>query len=60
MSNIVIEEDTYQGKPVISLMWTDNDKYPFSFGVTKAKMLKAALKVDPDFLDRFIKEHSKK
>lgn len=55
--DIVIDEDTYQGKPVISICWADDDRYPFSFGVQKAKMLRAALKDDPEFLNKFIEKH---
>ncbi|MDE2100949.1 MAG: hypothetical protein KGL39_27125 [Patescibacteria group bacterium] len=29
----------YQGKPVITLKRTAEDKYPFSFGVAKARLI---------------------
>jgi len=57
--DVYILDDTYQGKPVISICWADSDKYPFNFGVGKAKLLVAALKQDPDFLTRFITENKK-
>ena len=35
----MIKRGEYQGKPVISLMRKEDDKFPFSFGLNKAKMI---------------------
>ena len=59
MGDVRIDEDTYQGKPVLSICWEDDERYPFNFGYGKAKLLAAALKKDPDFIDRFLEEHKK-
>jgi len=48
--------DTYKGNKLLVLSWEDDDRFPFSFGVGKCKMLKQALKQNPTFLDDFLKE----
>jgi hypothetical protein len=58
MRDVTIEQDTFNGKPILSISWTDDDRYPFSFGIQKAKMLATALKKEPDLLEDFISEHS--
>jgi len=35
----MIKKGEYQGKPVISLMRREDDKFPFTFGAAKAKMI---------------------
>ncbi|MHA1437953.1 MAG: hypothetical protein ACTSPD_10285 [Promethearchaeota archaeon] len=35
----MIEKKEYKGRPIISLKRNDEDKYPFSFGVGKAKLI---------------------
>ena len=39
----MIKRGEYQGKPVISLMKMENDKFPFTFGAAKAKLILANL-----------------
>lgn len=46
------ERTEYKGRPMITLKRDDDDKYPFSFGVVKAKLLLANL----DAVENFIKE----
>ena len=53
---VVISRDSYRGKPTVQLCWDDDDRYPFSFGLGKAKMLISALNQDPDFLKRFVED----
>jgi len=59
MSKIIIERDKYFGKPELALK-REGDKYPFIFGVYKAKMLLQALHEQPDLLERFVGEIRKK
>ncbi len=35
----MIERTEYKGKPVLILKRNEDDKYPFSFGLTKAKLV---------------------
>ena len=35
----MIERSEFKGKPVIILKRDENDKYPFSFGLTKARLI---------------------
>lgn len=35
----IVERGEYKGKPLIILKRGEEDKFPFSFGVTKAKLI---------------------
>lgn len=35
----MIERSEYKGKPLIVIKRSEDDKYPFSFGVAKAKLI---------------------
>lgn len=35
----MIEKTEFKGKPVIILKRNEDDKYPFSFGLSKAKLI---------------------
>jgi hypothetical protein len=35
----MVKKDQFKGKPVISLMKDEEDTYPFTFGVAKAKLI---------------------
>ncbi|OGF33657.1 hypothetical protein A2223_00080 [Candidatus Falkowbacteria bacterium RIFOXYA2_FULL_35_8] len=48
----MIKRGEYQGKPVISLMKMENDKFPFTFGAAKAKLILANL----DEIKKFVEE----
>ena len=37
----MIKLGEYQGKPVISLVRSEDDRFPFTFGVAKAKLILA-------------------
>jgi hypothetical protein len=56
---VVIEKNEYKGSPVISIRkdTEELDKYPFSFGLVKAKLILQALSQEPDFLEKFVKEN---
>ena len=55
---VVIERGEYKGNPTITIRkdTEEMDRYPFSFGLAKAKLLLKALKQEPDFLERFVEE----
>jgi len=36
---IVIERGEFKGKPVLILKRSEEDRYPFSFGLTKARLI---------------------
>ena len=38
-STMPVERTEYKGQPVIILKRNDNDKYPFSFGLSKARLI---------------------
>jgi len=35
----MIERSEYKGKPLIIIKKSEDDKYPFSFGLSKAKLI---------------------
>ena len=35
----MVEHSDYKGKPVLDLRRSEDDKFPFSFGINKAKMI---------------------
>jgi len=51
----MVERTEYKGKPVMVIKRDENDKYPFSFGMTKAKMILENL----DEIRRFVEDNSK-
>ena len=48
----MIKRGEFQGKAVISLVRTDDDKYPFTFGAAKAKLILANI----DEIRKFVEE----
>ena len=48
----MIKRGEYQGKPVISLVKTEDDKYPFTFGAAKARLILANI----DEIRKFVEE----
>ena len=56
-----INYDEYKGNPIIVISYEVNGepgRYPWSFGLSRAKQLLSALEQHPDFLEKFVKEHS--
>lgn len=51
----MIERGEYKGKPVLTIKRDENDKYPFSFGMTKARMILDNL----EEIKRFVEENTK-
>lgn len=56
---VVIERGEYRGNPTVSIRkdTVEQDRYPFSFGLGKAKLLLQALEQEPDFLKKFVEEN---
>ena len=56
---VVIDRGEYRGNPTVSIRkdTEEQDRYPFSFGLGKAKLLLQALKQEPDFLKKFVEEN---
>lgn len=50
----MIEKSEYKGKPVIILRRDEEDKYPFTFGITKAKLILDNI----EEIKKFVEEHS--
>jgi len=55
---VVIEYGEYKGNKTITIRkdTVELDRYPFSFGLGKAKLLLQALKQEPDFIEKFVEE----
>jgi len=51
----IVEESEYKGNPVLVLKNTDEDRYPFSFGVKKAKLMLEHL----EDIRKFVEKHDK-
>lgn len=49
----MIEKSEYKGKPIIVIKRDETDKYPFSFGVSKAKLILENL----DEIKKFVEEN---
>ena len=55
---VIIEKSDYKGIATLSIRkdTEELDRYPFYFGLGKAKLLQAAFEQDHEFLKRFITE----
>lgn len=51
----MVEKSEYKGKAIIILKRNEEDKYPFSFGVGKAKLIVENL----DAIKAFVEENDK-
>jgi hypothetical protein len=51
----MVERSEFKGKPVLIIKRDENDKYPFSFGMTKAKLILDNL----DEIRRFVEDNDK-
>jgi hypothetical protein len=47
----MIEKTEFKGKPILVIKRDEEDKYPFSFGVTKAKLILENLEEIKKFVD---------
>jgi hypothetical protein len=50
----MVERSEYKGKPVLIIKRSEDDKYPFSFGMTKAKLILENI----EEIRRFVQENS--
>ena len=51
----MIERSEFKGKPVLVIERDENDKYPFAFGMSKAKMILENI----EEIKRFVEENDK-
>ena len=52
----IIERSEYKGKPVMIIRRNEEDKFPFSFGVSKAKLIVENI----EEIKKFVAEFSNK
>jgi len=52
---MIIEKSEFKGKPMLVLKRNEDDKYPFSFGLTKAKMMIECI----EDIKKFVEENDK-
>jgi hypothetical protein len=53
---MIVERAEYKGNPLLVLKRNEDDKYPFSFGLTKAKMILESI----EEIKTFVAETDKK
>ena len=49
---MLVEETEYKGRPTITIRFDENDRYPFSFGMGKAKKILGALEEIKAFVEK--------
>lgn len=52
---MIVERSEYKGRPLIVLKRTEDDKFPFSFGISKAKMILESI----EEIRKFVEENEK-
>jgi hypothetical protein len=52
---MIIERSEYKGRPMIVLKRSEDEKFPFSFGMAKAKMILESI----DEIKKFVAENDK-
>lgn len=55
----MVERSEFKGKPVLILKRDENDKYPFSFGLGKARLILENLEEIKKFLAEYSEEEEK-
>lgn len=53
---MLVERTEYKGQPVLILKRNENDKYPFSFGLSKARLIIEGI----EEIKKFVAENDKK
>ncbi len=48
---MIIERSEYKGKPLLVLKRSEDDKFPFSFGLAKARMILESIDAIKKFVD---------
>jgi hypothetical protein len=51
----MVERSEYKGKPLIVIKRSEDDQYPFSFGVSKAKLILENI----EEIKKFVEENSR-
>lgn len=51
----MVERSDFKGKPVLIMRRTEDDKYPFTFGLSKAKLILENI----EEIKRFVEDNSK-
>jgi len=51
----MVEHSEYNGKPILVLRRSEDDKFPFSFGINKAKLILENL----EDIKKFVAENTK-
>ncbi len=51
----IVERSEYKGKPMLVLKRDEEDKYPFSFGMSKAKLIVENI----EEIKKFVSENNK-
>ncbi len=51
----MVERSEFKGKPVLIMKRSEDDKYPFTFGLSKARLILENL----EEIKRFVEENSK-
>lgn len=51
----MVERSEFRGKPVLVIRREENDKFPFSFGLTKARLILENL----EEIKRFVEDNTK-
>jgi len=54
--SMIVEKTEYKGQPVLILKRNENDRYPFSFGLGKARMILESI----DDIKKFVEENDNK
>lgn len=52
----IVEESEFKGNPVLVIKNTEEDRYPFSFGVKKAKLILENFEAIKKFVEKNDKE----
>ena len=52
----MVERSEFKGKPVLVMKRDENDKFPFSFGISKARLILENL----DEIKKFVEENEAK
>lgn len=53
---MIVEESEYKGNPTLVLKTDENDRFPFSFGISKARKIIEAY----DEIKKFVEKHKNK
>jgi len=51
---MLVEESEYKGNPMLVLKQTEDDKFPFQFGIKKAKLVLENMEA----IKKFVEKHS--